>query len=106
MINKGRRIITERWTKDGRNTQGRLPTETIYNMLAKRAAQAKVKKFSPHDLRRSFVSDLLDASADITTVSKMAGHASVTTTARYDRRGEQAKQKAATMLHVPYMRRS
>ena len=91
--------------KGGHATPGRMSTQTIYNMLQKRALQARVKKFSPHDLRRSFVSDLLDAGADIAVVAKMAGHASVTTTARYDRRGEQAKQKAATMLHVPYMRR-
>jgi site-specific recombinase XerD len=85
---------------------GRLITQAVYNMLSKRALQARVKKFSPHDLRRSFVSDLVDAGADIAVVARMAGHASVITTARYDRRKEQAKQKAATMLHVPYMWRS
>jgi len=89
--------------KSGRITNyEQMTPKTIYKMLAKRATEAGVKSFSPHDMRRTFVSDLLDAGADITTVSKMAGHASVTTTARYDRRPEDAKRKAASLLHVPY----
>lgn len=91
-INKGGRITSYE----------RMTSKAIYNMLQKRADEAGVKHFSPHDLRRTFVSDLLDAGADIVTVSKMAGHANVATTARYDRRPEEAKKKAAGLLHVPY----
>jgi site-specific recombinase XerD len=80
----------------------KMDSKSIYAMLRKRAGEAGVKPFSPHDLRRTFVSDLLDSGADVVTVSKMAGHAKITTTARYDRRPEEAKRKAAGLLHVPY----
>ena len=94
-INKGGRIdLTKPMTPQG-----------VYNLLKKRSAAAGVDQFTPHDLRRTFVSDLLDAGADIATIAQMAGHSSVNTTARYDRRPEDAKRKAAGLLHVPYTRR-
>ena len=91
--------------KSGVMKNKRLTTQAVYNMLRKRAGQGGVKNFSPHDLRRTFVGDLLEAGADIAIVSRMAGHANVQTTARYDRRPEEAKRKAAQLLHVPYQRR-
>ncbi len=84
---------------------GALTSQAIYNMLYKRAQQAGIKNFSPHDLRRTFISHLLDAGADIVTVSKMAGHANIQTTARYDRRPEETKRNAAELLRVPYKRK-
>lgn len=92
--------------KSGKTVNRRLTTQAIYIILLKRALQSHLKRFSPHDLRRTFVSDLLDAGADISTVSRMAGHSNVQTTARYDRRPEDAKKKAATLLHVPYQART
>lgn len=92
-------------TKSGRIGSGRVTAQAVYNMLARRAAKAGIKRFSPHDLRRSFVSDLLDAGADIATVAKLAGHSSVNTTARYDRRPDEAKRAAVKLLHVPHYKR-
>lgn len=72
--------------------------EVVMRLLKKRVAQAGGKYCSPHDLRRTFVSELLDAGVDIATVQKLAGHADIGTTARYDRRGEGTKRKAVSFL--------
>ena len=81
-----------------------ITAQALLYRLKLRARQAQIAECSPHDLRRSFVSELLDAGADIASVQRLAGHSSTDTTSRYDRRGERAARQASDMLHVPYSR--
>ncbi len=89
-------------SKSYRVMQRRLTDQAVLYILQKRAQSAVVNSFSPHDCRRTFISNLLDAGVDLVTVCQLAGHASPITTAKYDRRGEVAKRRAVELLHIPF----
>jgi site-specific recombinase XerC len=89
--------------KAGRVTVRGITTQAVHERFIIRGQEAGLAAaFSPHDARRTWIGNLLDAGADIATVQHMAGHASPTTTSRYDRRGERAKLDATGRLHFPW----
>ena len=92
-VTKGRRLLKRHMTP-----------QAVLMIVRKRALEAGVTSFSPHDFRRTFCSDLLDAGIDIVTVAKLAGHSSPVTTAKYDRRGEETKRMAVERLEIPNYR--
>lgn len=92
--------------KGGRVQLRHMTPQAVLCRLRYLARLAGVDRFSPHDLRRTFCSDLLDAGADLVAVQALMGHASPSTTARYDRRGERARMRAAALMNVPYNRKA
>lgn len=63
---------------------GRLSRQSAWQILSDSAARAGLdKSVSPHTMRHSFATHLLEGGADVRVVQELLGHASVTTTQVY-----------------------
>jgi integrase/recombinase XerD len=62
---------------------GRLTRQGAWMVLHAAAGRAGLPQVSPHTLRHSFATHMLDGGADIRVVQELLGHASVTTTQVY-----------------------
>lgn len=78
----------------------RLTSQAIFEIISTRRVEAGIDQFSPHDLRRTFATKMLDNGEDIITVKDAMGHASVTTTQQYDRRDQGRLKRASERLDI------
>jgi integrase/recombinase XerD len=63
---------------------GRLSRQTMWKLVSEAAVRANIStEVSPHSLRHSYATHLLDGGADVRVVQELLGHASVTTTQIY-----------------------
>jgi integrase len=100
-VTKSGVIVTDVDQVTGRVVGRPVTAQAVYNALTKRADHAGLESFSPHDLRRTYAGNALTAGVDIATVARQMGHASVTTTARYDRRNETTLETASRLVTLP-----
>lgn len=89
--------------REGCPVMRHLTAQAVYNVVAKRRAEAGIRRrFSPHDLRHFFASEAVAEGGDLKAVSDLLGHASVSTTQIYVHGGERAKRQAAALVRLPY----
>ncbi|MCH8493902.1 MAG: site-specific integrase [Idiomarina sp.] len=76
-----------------------LSSSTIYRLVQDTFEGLGISGVTPHDLRRTFITRLLEQKVDINTVRQMAGHAEISTTTIYDKRDHQFMRQAADALN-------
>ena len=71
-----------------------LTSQSVFYILDKKQKELGLDGFSPHDLRRTLATTLLDLGEDLGTVRDVLGHSSVNTTQKYDMRSKERTKQA------------
>lgn len=83
------------------NNHGKkLTRQGFYKLVKELAVKKNIKtEFSPHTLRHSFATHLLDRGADIVSIKEMLGHSSLSTTQIYTHISNQKLKDEYTKFH-------
>lgn len=90
--------LFKRIQRNGKVASQPLTTTGLTGILVELQQTSGVARFTPHDMRRTFITRLLEQGVDINTVRQLAGHSDISTTTRYDCRGESMKISASKQV--------
>ncbi len=82
------------------NSSKSLTEDAIFKVLRTRAKEFGLEVFAPHDLRRTYATRLFELGGDVNVVRQAMGHASILTTQRYDKRGEEAVKQLSKKVSL------
>lgn len=84
----------------------RLSRQYVFMFLKQAVADAGIKKkISPHSLRHSFATELVENGADLRAVQEMLGHASLSTTEIYTHLSRETLRNTISAYHPHYAKR-
>jgi len=96
--NEPENALFSRIQRNGKTATQPLTTTGLTGILEQLQLTSGIARFTPHDMRRTFITRLLEQGVDINTVRQLAGHSDISTTTRYDYRDDDMKAKASQRL--------
>ncbi len=77
----------------------KLTIRAIQHLFTKYAGEAGLEDFSPHTIRNSFATHMLEGGADLVTIKKLLGHSRVSSTEVYLKVSQQLKEQVYISAH-------
>ena len=90
--------LFKRIQRNGKAAKQALATTGLTCILKELQRASGIVRFTPHDMRRTFITRLLEQGVDINTVRQLAGHRDISTTTRYDYRDMGMKISASKRI--------